>query len=160
MNSTQMATSSTRRDALEMGLYLSLVLVALIVGLERSLNDGGELLIIWGSSIGLALAHVFAFRIAHVYEYGTAVSQGWRSIGAMFAAAFGVALLATIPYLIPRDTFSSSSAATVLLLGFVAFAAYLAARSRGSSTLGTLGYVLVIIFLASLVSIIKYVLTR
>lgn len=97
MNSTQMPTSSTPRDALEMGLYLSLVLVALIVGLERSLNDGGELLIIWGSSIGLTLAHVFAFRVAYVYQYGAAVSQGWLSIGAMFTAAFGVALLATIP---------------------------------------------------------------
>ena len=143
-----------------MGLYLSLVLVALIVGLERSLNDGGELLIIWGSSIGLTLAHVFAFRVAYVYQYGAAVSQGWLSIGAMFTAAFGVALLATIPYLIPQDNFAPSSAATLLLLGFVAFAAYLAARSRGWPTLRTLGYVLVILVLASLVSIIKYVLTH
>jgi len=132
-----MPTSSTPRDALEMGLYLSLVLVALIVGLERSLNDGGELLIIWGSSIGLTLAHVFAFRVAYVYQYGAAVSQGWLSIGAMFTAAFGVALLATIPYLIPQDNFAPSSAATLLLLGFVAFAAYLAARSRGWQTLQT-----------------------
>lgn len=160
MDTSQLPGSSTRRDALEMGLYLSLVIMALIVSLERSLSDDGELLVIWGSSIGLAIAHVFAFRIAYVYEHGTEFRHGWRSVGAMLAAALGVAMLATLPYLIPLDIFAPSSAATVLLLGFVAFAAYLAARSREWPILTTIGYVLLILVLAGLVSITKYMLTH
>ena len=69
------------------------------------------------------------------------------------------ALVAANILQIYRDAFSGLPR-TIWLLGFVAFAAYLAARSRGSSTLRTLGYVLVILFLAGLVSIIKYILTH
>jgi hypothetical protein len=78
----------------------------------------------------------------------------------MLATAFGVGMLASLPYLIPWDIFTPSSAATVLLLGFVAFAAYLAARSRRLPPLHTVGYVSTIVVLASLVSVIKYVLTH
>ena len=115
-----------------MGLYLSLVLMSLIVAFERSLNDDGELLMIWASSIGLSLAHILAFRIAHVYQHGSPLSEGWASVRAMFVAAFGVAVLASIPYLIGGAGFRASTVATVLLFAVIAFGAFLAGRQRGT----------------------------
>lgn len=143
-----------------MGLYLSLVLMALIVGFERSLDDGGELLMIWGSSIGLALAHVLAFRIAYVYEHGAAVGEGWVSIGAMFVVAFGVAVAASVPYAIAPSDIKASSLATMVLMAVIGFGAYLAARSRGWSGLRGVGFVALILVVASSVSVIKYLLTH
>jgi hypothetical protein len=143
-----------------MGLYLTVVLISLIAGLEPALGEEGELLVIWGSAIGLALAHIFSFRIAQVYEMGAASSAGWQSIGAMFGAAFGVAVLATIPYLIPTGRAAPSSVATILLMGVVAVAAYLAARSRGWGAAPTVAYVLWILLLASVVAIVKFFLTH
>lgn len=154
------AGENTLRDALEMGLYLSIVLLSLVAGLEPALGEAGELFVIWGSAIGLTLAHVLSFRIAQVYELGAASRKGWRSIGAMFAAASGVALLATLPYLVRFGDAAPNSVVAVLLLGVVAFAAYLAARSRGWATIPTIGYVVWIMVLASVVSVVKYILTH
>jgi hypothetical protein len=61
---------------LEMGVYLSVVLIALVVRLEQSLDNGEELLLIWGTSIGLTLAHMFAFRLASVYALGVSSTSG------------------------------------------------------------------------------------
>ncbi|MEA2000761.1 MAG: hypothetical protein U9N84_02575 [Actinomycetota bacterium] len=143
-----------------MGLYLSLVLMALIVSFERSLDDGGELLMIWGSSIGLTLAHVLAFRVAYVYEHGSTVGEGWVSIGGMFAAAFGVALLASVPYAVAFQDVKASSLTTVVLLAVIGFGTYLAGRSRGWSGLRNLGYIAIILVVASSVSVVKYILTH
>jgi hypothetical protein len=75
------------RDGVEIAVYLSVVLAALILGFEDSLDVPGELLLIWGTSIGLTLAHVFAFRLALVEEHGISFTIGWRSIRAMLLVA-------------------------------------------------------------------------
>lgn len=160
MSASSNHPSSAPRDSLEMGLYLTVVLISLVVGLESALVEEGELLVIWGSAIGLTLAHIFSFRIAQVYEHGASLTGGWRSIAAMFAAAFGVAVLATIPYVIPTGSVAPSSVATILLLGVVAVAAYLAARSRGWRALPTVAYILWILLLASVVAVVKFFLTH
>lgn len=143
-----------------MGVYLSIALVALIASFENVLNQGEEILLIWGSAIGLTLAHVFAFRLAHIYEYGIAPAEGWRSVAAMFLSAASVALFASIPYAISFSTVSSASLAMWILLAFVGIVAYFAARSRGWSSLRRLAYSLSTLLLAALISIIKYVLTH
>ena len=38
------------RDGLEIAVYLSVVLAALMLGFEDSLDEGGELLLIWGNN--------------------------------------------------------------------------------------------------------------
>ena len=91
-------TDTSVRDGLEIGVYLSVVLAALMLSFEDSLTEGGELLLIWGTSIGLTLAHVFAFRVALVYEHGIPFTIGWRPIRAMFLVAVGVGVVASIPY--------------------------------------------------------------
>jgi hypothetical protein len=53
------------RDALTMALYVSLVLAAEFLTLESHL-DSASLAIsaIWGTAIGLTLAHIFAFELS------------------------------------------------------------------------------------------------
>jgi len=148
------------RDALEMGVYLSIVLIALIVSFESSLDDGGEVLLIWGSAVGLSLAHVFAFRLAHVFEFGIPVAEGWWSVGGMFLTAFGVALLASVPYVVSVGSVSSAALSTWLLMGVVAVVGYLAAWSRDWSMIGRLAYTFVILLMAASISIVKYFLTH
>ncbi len=127
------------RDGLEMSVYLSVILIALVVGLEQSLDTGEELLLIWGTSIGLTLAHIFAFRLASVYALGVSFTSGWRPIGAIVLAAFAVGATASIPYLGWLDIASPSTVTIWMLMLIVGVAAYLAARSRGWSLAGTLG---------------------
>ncbi|MFV1960630.1 MAG: hypothetical protein ACC658_02235 [Acidimicrobiia bacterium] len=148
------------RDGLEIGVYLSVVLVALMLGLEDSLDEGGELLLIWGTSIGLTLAHVFAFRVAWTYQHGIAFTSGWRPIRAMLLVAVVVGMTASIPYLEVLGLAKPSLAARWILTAVVAVAAYLAARSRGLSLAGRLAYSLVITLVAASVSVLKYLLTR
>jgi hypothetical protein len=151
---------SVARDALEMGVYLSIALIALIASFEGILDQREEVLLIWGSAIGLALAHVFAFRLAHIYEHGISPAEGWRSVAAMFVTATAVALLASIPYAISSSSASAASVSTWILLAFVGIMAYFAARSRGRSRLGRFAYALSTVVLAALISIVKYILTH
>jgi len=148
------------RDGLEIAVYLSVVLTALMLGFEDSLNEGGELLLIWGTSIGLALAHVFAFRLALVYELGISFKTGWRPIRAMLLVAVGVGVVASIPYLKVFDIETPSVVARWVLTVVVAVAAYLAARSRGLPLAGRVAYSLLITLVAASVSVIKFLLTR
>jgi hypothetical protein len=148
------------RDGLEIGVYLSVVLTALMLGFEDSLDEGGELLLIWGTSIGLTLAHVFAFRVASTYEHGISFTSGWRPVRAMLVVAVVVGVVASIPYLEVLGLVNPSVAARWILTVVVAVAAYLAARNRGWSLAGRMAYSLTIVFFAASVSTIKYLLTR
>jgi hypothetical protein len=148
------------RDGLEIGVYLSVVLTALMLGLEDSLDEGGELLLIWGTSIGLTLAHVFAFRVAWIYQHGISFTSGWRPIRAMLLVALLVGVTASIPYLGSLDIANPSVAVRWILTAVVAVAAYLAARSRGLSLVGRLAYSLLITLVAASISVLKYLLTR
>ncbi len=115
-------------------MYLSVVLTALMLGFEDSLTEGWELLLIWGTSIGLTLAHVFAFRVALVYEHGIPFTIGWRPIRAMFLVAVGVGVVASIPYLEVVDIATRSVVARWILTVVVAVAAYLAGPELGFAT--------------------------
>jgi len=151
---------TSARDGLEIGVYLSIVLAALLLGFEDSLDERRELLLIWGTSIGLTLAHILAFRTASIYEHGTSATSGWRPIRAMFLVAAVVAVLASIPYLEVFGLANPSVAAGWLLTVVVAVAAYLAARSRGLSMAGRVQYSLFIVLLAAAISVTKYLLTH
>ncbi|MEE9178305.1 MAG: hypothetical protein V3U46_07735 [Acidimicrobiia bacterium] len=147
-----------------MSVYLGVILIALVVGLEQSLGTGEELLLIWGTSIGLTLAHIFAFRLASVYALGVSFTSGWRPIGAIVLAAFAVGATASIPYLGWLDIASPSTVTIwllmLMLMLIVGVAAYLAARSRGWSLAGRLAYTLMILAISASVSVIKYLLTH
>lgn len=145
---------------MEIVVYLSVVLLALLISLEEALSAEQEVLLIWGTSIGLTFAHLFAFRLSEVYDVGLPIRAGWRVIGAMFVAAAGLATVSTIPYLLPLERFEASSVTSVLLVVAVAASAYLAARNRGATRWQRIGYASIGVVLGVLFALVKHYLTH
>ena len=130
------------REAVTMVLYTAVVLLAALVALpagEGGEGDHGEAVVrgasllglIWGTCVGLALAHWFAFRVtARGFGGGHATRQDNLVALAQLGGAVVVAALCSLPLLVlPED----------VELGIIAFApaavvglaAYLAARVGG-----------------------------
>jgi hypothetical protein len=54
-----------RKEAWTMALYVAVCLIAALTALESVTAVPGHILgLVWGTTVGLAVAHVFAFRIA------------------------------------------------------------------------------------------------
>lgn len=98
------------REAMTMVLYLSLVLLATLTALPTDSEGGaggqeasgvhgiGLVALIWGTSLGLALAHWFSFRLTARAVGGGYVSETDVKIGvAQMGGAVLVAVLCTIP---------------------------------------------------------------
>jgi hypothetical protein len=83
-----------RKEALTMALYVAICLLAALIAVpdDAHVHVTG---IVWGVSLGLALAHWFAFRVSARWVGEGNVRPGdVKSGGAQLAGAAGVALLA------------------------------------------------------------------
>jgi hypothetical protein len=124
-----------RRAIATMILYVSVVLMGAIVTVPADdLDDDVEVAaVIWGSALGLALAHWFAFNAsAHLFR-GEGISAAelregfWEA-----AAALAVAVAATVPLLLLDDT-TGAAVSLVALAAVVTTVAYIASRHGGLS---------------------------
>jgi hypothetical protein len=117
-----------------MALYVSVVLLATLVAIDTSESSSAKILaIVWGTTIGLALAHFFAFRMSsrlvrgssfHRHDFELAVAQ--------IGGAVAVALLCSIPVvLLPMD--SEVDAVRILLAMLLGIAGYASGRTGGAS---------------------------
>jgi hypothetical protein len=81
-----------RKEAWTMALYVAVCLIAALAALQNVTAVPGHILgLVWGTTVGLAVGHVFAFRIA-----GRLVHDGVLPMAArlgVLVAAFGVAAL-------------------------------------------------------------------
>jgi len=111
--------------------------------------------IVWGISLGLVLAHLFAFRVsARLVALGRVRQQDVRAAGAQLLGGAAVALLATIPALL----FSTSKAVQVVELvmaALIAAAGYAVARSGGAKPHAALLYGLAILLVAVAIAVLK-----
>jgi hypothetical protein len=145
-----------------MGLYVSLVLMAevaaLPIGSDGPVVDGPvgiELaLIVWGTAIGLALAHWFAFQvatqgIARVFKYGQ------TPIVAELVGAAAVSALATFPILLlpPDDEQEAVLWVLAIMIGTVG---YLVERANHRSRVGSLVFGATALAAGIVVATIKY----
>jgi len=98
------------REATSMTLYVSVVLLATLAALPAGHDDAAEpiqgpvglelIAILWGTTIGLALTHYFAFRVAaRGFGGGRLSSEDAKEATAEVAAAAFVAALASLPVL-------------------------------------------------------------
>ena len=98
------------REATIMVLYVSVVEIAELAALPESHMAGGHVTgatgsqlldILWGTAVGLALAHWFAFRLAAPAFRGDRVTKLDTHIGlAQVAGAMCVAALSSVPVLL------------------------------------------------------------
>lgn len=131
-----------RREFAVMVLYVSIVLLATLAALPAAYGDAADaasagdislLAIVWGTAIGLALAHWFAFVVAAAgFRSGTLHRHDLELATAHVAAAALVALCTTIPIVITNDIPDVKAAAFAPAV-FIGLAGYRVARSAGRS---------------------------
>jgi hypothetical protein len=146
-------------EAATMAFYVAVVLgAALIVAVEP---DVGRLLaIIWGTALGLAIAHVFAYRLAAtLVEGGRPSRNSLRLIGAQLVGAVLVGLVPTLAVLlIPVE--DPTEAARFSLAAFIGVSAYGIARSTGASRTRSVVFGVVVLVVAVAVALVKYLLAH
>lgn len=124
-----------RRAVATMVLYVSVVLMGAIATIPAAdLDEDVKVAaVIWGSALGLALAHWFAFNAsAHLFR-GDGISRDELREGLWEAvAALGVAVVAIVPLLLFDGTTGAAVSLTALG-GVVTVVAYTASRHGGLS---------------------------
>ena len=131
-----------RREATMMVLYVSVVEIAELAALPEAHSPGGIvtgpvggqlLAILWGTAIGLALAHWFAFGVAGRAARGFRPSRTEVHVGfAQLGGAAIVAALSSLPVLALSDVRAQETTGDVpaVIIGVVG---YLLARRAGGS---------------------------
>ena len=130
------------REATVMILYVSVIEIAELAAIPESHLSFGRvtgpvgdhlLAIVWGTAVGLALAHWFAFGLAAPAFRGERPTHHDTQVGiAQLAGAILVAALSSLPVLLLSDVRAQETTGDVpaLLVGVVG---YLVARQTGAS---------------------------
>ena len=148
------------QEAATMALYVSICLLAALAAVREHADAGhvDVLRLVWRTTLGLVLAHWFAFRLsARLFGRGEVSDHDATAAVAQFAAA-AVAVLATIPVLVLPSSVELD-VDRLLLSGLLAAVGYTVARSAGASRRRSLAYGLVIVAVATAVALAKNILS-
>jgi hypothetical protein len=175
MASTRLARATTRsderaeifREAITMVLYVSVIEIAELATIpeEHFAHGrvtgavGGQLLaILWGTAVGLALAHWFAFQFAAPLLRGERPTRRAAVIGlAQVGGAAFVAAVSSFPVLFLSDVRAQETTGDVpaVLIGVVA---YVIARIAGRPRVAACLYGVTALALGVLVALVKTIL--
>jgi hypothetical protein len=159
-NSSLEATTA-QREALTMALYACVVLAAEFVGMGDHLDSTSfAISVIWGTTVGLTLAHVFAFDLAaRMFSEGALARDTQVAIAFQLAAGAAVAAVLTVPFLFLQPSLALDVAG-YLTAGFVGLTAYGVARTAGRSSLGAVTFGVVSLVIAAVVVGVKAALSH
>lgn len=145
-----------RREAFTMALYVSICLLAALTAVSDEHADQADTFrIVWGTTVGLAIAHWFAFRMsARLVASGATTHHDAESAIAQIGGAAAVAILATIPVLVFPDS-AELDVARLALAGFITLVGYAVARGGGASRTRSLIYATAVLIVAAGVAVIK-----
>lgn len=145
-----------RKEAYTMALYVAICLIAALATLSESDHGQTRVIgIIWGVTIGLALAHWFAFRVsARMVGAGSIRATDLNSAWAQVVGAAAVALLASIPVLLAPES-AELELATLVLAGFVGVVGFAVARGGGATRRRALLYAVVVVVVAVVIVLLK-----
>jgi hypothetical protein len=137
-----------------MALYVAICLLAALVALPDDAHV--HLLgVIWGITVGLAIAHWFAFRVAtRLVGAGQVGLVDVELAGAQLTGAVAVAVLASIPVVV----FSASlelEVAELFLAAFIGVVGFVAMRGGGANRTTALLYATVVLVAAAVVVELK-----
>jgi hypothetical protein len=175
MTSTRLGDVTTRtearaeifREAVTMILYVSVIEIAELAALPEDHFAharvtgavGGQLLaLLWGTAVGLAIAHWFAFQFAAPLFRGERPSRLAAAVGlAQVAGAVLVAAVSSLPVLVLSDVRAQETTGDVpaVLIGVVA---YVVARITGRPRVVSLLYGVTALALGILVALVKSIL--
>ena len=118
-----------------MALYVSIALLAALAAVdEDALSRNDTLLLIWGTSLGLAVAHYVAFRLASALARGRHLGRGDVVIaGVQFLGAMIVPAAVTLVELAFGDDEDDVDTAVFALSVILGVTGYLVSRGNGAS---------------------------
>jgi hypothetical protein len=153
------ADDTVIRESITMGLYLTISLLAVLTAQPPAeVSAPAVLAAVWGTTIGLALAHWLAFQLtARLFAGRRLRSHDRMTMVGQAVAALVVAVLASVPLLLNAS--SGLATSRTLLAGLVGLFAFGAARRHGGSFGHATVYALAVVTIALSVSIGKYLLT-
>lgn len=155
---TTVTNPTILRESITIGLYITISLLAVLSAKPHGAGTGAALTLIWGTTLGLVLAHWFAFQLTARLFAGNRLSSHDRlTVVGQVAAAVGVAGLASVPVLLHAD--AGAALARGVLAGLIGLFAFGAARHNGGSHGRAAVYALIVMAVALAVAIGKYLLT-
>jgi hypothetical protein len=122
------------REAVNLVLYLCLVLAAEFVGLSTAAEtEAVAVEVIWGTTVGLTLAHIFAFDFAARLFSGGKLDRTARSAAILqVLAAVVLAGILSLPFLALTQT-AAMQVDGFLIAALVGATAYAVGRKAGRS---------------------------
>jgi hypothetical protein len=146
------------RESLTMGLYITISLLAVLSAKPHDSGTSAVLTLVWGTTLGLAVAHWLAFQLtARLFAGGRLPSHDRMTMVGQAVAALVVACLASVPLLLHVNTGPALSRG--VLAGLIGLFAFGAARHHGGSLGRASVYALVVVAIALAVAIGKYLIT-
>ena len=143
-----------------MGLYVSITLLATLT--ITGDGDGNEdvLAIVWGTTIGLALAHWFAFDlVVRLVVARPLPGHATQELAAELAGALVVAALATAAVLL-SPAHLERQAVRLAMVGLVGLVTFAEARAFGASWARAASSGVIAVVIAAIIAAIKYQLTH
>jgi hypothetical protein len=127
------------REAMTMALYVSLVLCGEFVTLRGHLESAAfALSVIWGTAVGLTLAHVFAFNLAGMLVEREAFRRQAPAVAiAQVLAAGAVAVALSLPFAV-LDLSQALTLDQYIVAGFIGGTGWGIAHAAGRSGLQAL----------------------
>src|SRR4029453_8208072 len=123
-----------REEGWTMALYVAICLIAALTALANVTAIPGHILgLVWGTTVGLAVAHVFAFRIAGRLVHAGDLPRADRIISLVqLAAAAAVAVVVSVPVLL-APTINEITWARYTCAAIIGVVGYLVARGAERS---------------------------
>lgn len=150
-----------RKEALVMALYVAVCLLAALIALGEDAGHGHVRAfgLVWGTTIGLALAHAFAFRVAaRLVAGGQLGHHDAQIVVAQLAGAAFVAAIATVPVVLFDATVEFDLVRAILSL-LIGASGYFVARFGGADRVRSMVSGGVVLVLAATVAVVKNILS-
>jgi len=145
-----------------MALYVAVCTLAALAAVGEDAGHGQvrAFALVWGTTLGLALAHSFAFQLsARVAAGGSFRRSDAESAIAQLAGAAFVAVLVSIPVVVLPVT-SEYDAARLVLALFIGGTGYVVARLAGRTRARSLLYSVLVLIAAVAVALAKNLLSH
>lgn len=144
-----------------MAFYIAICLLAALAAVSESADAAQiEVLgVVWGTSIGLALAHLFAFRLAARLVAGEPSGRHDAALAsAQLLGAAAIASVATVPVMV-LPTHAELDVTRVVLAATIGLAGYRIARDGGASTIRSLTFSTAVITIGLVTAVTKNILS-
>ncbi len=155
------ADSHVWRESAAIGLYLAIVLLAVHLGLGGDRRAGEDLRLMLGTSLGLGVAHIFAFSVtAMLASGGKFAARDRAAFVAIALTVVAIAVLESVPYVFLSDADDASSASALVLWVVIGVTVYGRARGEGADARRAIVFTAITLVVAAGVVVTKFVLTH